>query len=208
MTALSDSLLERWITLAGADSEQIGAGIIGRYAEPHRRYHTQAHLAVMLTAIDELAEAATDVAAVRYAAFFHDAIYAVDRADNEERSADLARDVLESLGASVALVEEVVRLVVLTRGHDVEAGDANGAVLCDADLVVLGGTPEEYAAYAAAVRDEYRHVPDDLFRAGRASVLRHLADQPRLFRTASAFGRYEARARANLGAELVSLTTG
>ncbi|KAF0847774.1 HD domain-containing protein [Nocardia caishijiensis] len=206
MSVLAENLLDRWIALAPNGSEAIGAGIIGRYAEPHRRYHTLTHLSVMLAAVDELAEAATDIDAVRYAAFFHDAIYAVDRADNEERSADLARDVLESLGAAPELVDEVVRLVILTRGHNPEAGDANGAVLCDADLVVLGGTAQEYATYAAAIRDEYRHVPDDLFRAGRASVLRNLAEQPRLFRTARAYQRYEAPARANLAAELIGLS--
>ncbi|MFE3544928.1 metal-dependent phosphohydrolase [Nocardia sp. NPDC059177] len=206
MSLPSLDLLDRWTALAGADTAPIGAGIIARYAEPHRRYHTGTHLGAMLEAIDELSAAASDITAVRYAAFFHDAIYAVDRADNEERSADLGRDILESLGATPALVGEVVRLVVLTRGHDPEAGDANGAVLCDADLVVLGGTPEAYAAYAVAVRAEYSHVPDDLFRAGRASVLRNLARQPRLYRTALAHDRYEQRARANLAAELADLT--
>ncbi|WP_336081570.1 HD domain-containing protein [Nocardia sp. SSK8] len=206
MSLPSLDLLDRWTALAGPDAAAVGAGIIARYAEPHRRYHTRAHLSDMLTAIDELSAAARDIAAVRYAAFFHDAIYAVDRADNEERSADLGRDILESLGATPELVNEVVRLVVLTRGHDPEAGDANGAVLCDADLAILGGTPEDYTTYAVAVRAEYAHVPDDLFRAGRAAVLRNLIRQPRLYRTPLAFDRYEQRARANLTAELTDLT--
>ncbi|MFC6012731.1 metal-dependent phosphohydrolase [Nocardia lasii] len=204
--SVSRDLVERWVALAGVEAEGIGVGVIGRYGEAHRRYHTETHLAVMLAAIDELGGAASDIDAVRYAAFFHDAIYAVARADNEERSADLGRDILESLGAAPELVEEVVRLVVLTRGHKPLPGDANGAVLCDADLVVLGGSPEQYAAYTRAIRAEYAHVPDDLFRAGRASVLRNLADQPRLFRTEMAYARYEAVARANLAAELAELT--
>lgn len=206
MSLPSLDLLDRWTSLAGPDAAAVGAGIIARYAEPHRRYHTRAHLSAVLTAVDELAAAASDPDAVRYAAFFHDAIYAVDRADNEERSADLGRDVLESLGAAPELVDEVVRLVVLTRGHDPEAGDTNGAVLCDADLAVLGGSREDYTAYAVAVRAEYAHVPDDLFRAGRAAVLRNLIRQPRLFRTDPAFDRYEQQARANLSAELTDLT--
>ncbi|MGS2805497.1 HD domain-containing protein [Nocardia sp. MW-W600-9] len=206
MPLSSLDLLDRWTALAGPDSVSLGAGIIARYSEPHRHYHTAEHLRAMLGAIDELADSAADIDAVRYAAFFHDAIYAVDRADNEERSADLARDVLESLGAGQTLVDEVVRLVLLTRGHDSEAGDANGAVLCDADLVVLGSEPASYAAYTTAVRTEYAHVPDDLFRAGRASVLRAIANQPVLYRTPAARARYEERARANLAAELAQLT--
>ena len=57
--------------------------------------------------------------------------------------------------------EEVVRLVLLTAGHEVEPGDRNGAVLVDADLSILGAPPERYARYAADVRAEYAHVDDD-----------------------------------------------
>ena len=35
-------------------------------------------------------------------------------------------------------VAEVVRLVWLTTRHNVEDGDRNGALLCDADLAILG----------------------------------------------------------------------
>ena len=58
----------------------------------------------------------------------------------------------------------------------------------------------------AAVRAEYRHVPDDLFRAGRAAVLRALADQERLFHTPEGRARYESAARRNLAGELAALT--
>ncbi|MFC9896175.1 metal-dependent phosphohydrolase [Nocardia sp. NPDC127579] len=197
-------LLARWVELAGLNAEPVGAELVGRYREVHRRYHTVEHLAAMLAAIDELAAEADELDAVLYAAFFHDAVYAVDRADNEERSAELAEQELEKLGAAPELVAEVGRLVRLTAGHDPEPGDRNGAVLCDADLVVLAADAAGYAAYTTAVRAEYQHVPDDLFRAGRTAVLEGLARQPRLFRTAAA-ARFEAAARANLAAELAQI---
>ncbi|MFF0544423.1 HD domain-containing protein [Nocardia thailandica] len=206
MTPPSLELLDRWVALAGPGTEATGTALLARYAEPHRHYHTQTHLAVMLGAIDELAADADDPDAVRYAAFFHDAIYAVDRPDNERRSAELARATLRSLGAAAELVDEVERLVLLTVTHDPAPGDRNGAVLCDADLVVLGGSHEDYLAYTVAVRAEYAHVPDDLFGRGRAAVLRGIAGQPSIFRTARARERYEEAARANLAAELAVLT--
>ena len=67
--------------------------------------------------------------------------------------------------------DEVARLVRLTERHLPADDDANGCVLSDADLAILAATPERYAEYAADVRREYAHVPDDLFRAGRAAVL-------------------------------------
>ncbi|MFF0530038.1 metal-dependent phosphohydrolase [Nocardia amikacinitolerans] len=198
-------LLERWTALAGAAAEPVGRDLVRRYSEPHRRYHTVEHLAGMLRVIDELADQAEDAAAVRYAAFFHDAVYAVDRGDNEERSAELAEVVLEKLGASTELVREVGRLVRLTKSHDPAPDDHNGGVLCDADLAVLAADEPGYAAYTAAVRAEYAHVPDDLYRAGRTAILESLARQPHLFHTELARRRFESVARANLQRELASL---
>ncbi|MFI9404245.1 metal-dependent phosphohydrolase [Nocardia sp. NPDC052316] len=205
-TSTETDLLARWVELAGPEAEAVGVELIGRYQEAHRRYHTVDHLAAMLGVIDELAEDADDVDAVRYAAFFHDAIYAVDRADNEERSAVLSEKILESIGAAPELTREVARLVRLTKTHDPAEDDRNGGVLCDADLAVLAAGEQGYVAYTAAVRAEYQHVPDELFRAGRAAVLQGLAGQPRLFRTPTARARFETAARANLERELAQLT--
>ena len=55
------------------------------------------------------------------------------------------------------------------------------------------------------MRAEYAHVPDDLFAAGRASVLEALLAKPHLFHTAYARSRWEAAARANVEAELAVL---
>jgi predicted metal-dependent HD superfamily phosphohydrolase len=97
-----------------------------------------------------------------------------------------------------------VRLVLLTAGHDAAPGDANGAVLCDADLAVLASPPEAYAAYASAVRLEYGHLRDEEFTRGRIAVLEHLLALPALYRTEAA-QPWTATARANLAAELTLL---
>jgi predicted metal-dependent HD superfamily phosphohydrolase len=173
-----------------------------RYREPHRRYHDLRHLQEVLQTVDELADAADDVEAVRWAAWFHDAVYDVHRDDNEERSAQLAERDLAALGLDRAMVSEVSRLVRLTATHQPEDDDANGAVLCDADLRILAADPWRHAEYVADVRAEYAHVPDPEFRAGRAAVLRSLLSSGRLFRTERAYTRWEERARANLAAEL------
>jgi len=96
--------------------------------------------------------------------------------------------------------------VLLTAGHDPAPDDADGAVLCDADLAILAADPEAYAAYTRAVRAEYAHVPDDAFRTGRAAVLQGLLDLPALFRTPHGHAMWEPRARANLRTELRNLT--
>jgi predicted metal-dependent HD superfamily phosphohydrolase len=185
--------------------EELGADLVRRYSEPQRRYHTTEHLAEVLDHLDELAPGNDTV---RLAAWFHDAVYDPMRADNEERSAVLAEEALPVAGVAAEVVAEVARLVRLTATHDPDEGDDDGAVLCDADLAILGSSPDRYAAYAAAVREEYAAVPEEAFRAGRADVLRSLLGLPALFRTPAARERWEATARHNMETELMLLSSG
>lgn len=186
--------------------------LIARYQEPQRRYHTLTHLTAVLDHIDVLERAlaqagtlAPDLALVRLAAWFHDAVYAPDRSENEERSARLAERALTEAGVSPAGTAEVARLVRLTVTHAPAPDDLAGQVLCDADLAILAAPPETYAAYTAAVREEYAFVPEDAFREGRAAVLRQLLALPRLFWTPYGTERWEKAARDNITAELERL---
>ncbi|MGW6913519.1 HD domain-containing protein [Kitasatospora sp. NPDC054939] len=205
--AIPADLLDAWSALlrrcgASADPEPSGRELLRRWAEPQRRYHTTDHLRAVLAHVDALAAHAADPDAVRLAAWFHDAVYRPDRSENEERSAALAVLALTEAGLTAERVAEVARLVRLTVTHHPEPGDRDAEVLCDADLAVLGGTPEQYADYAAAVRAEYAFVPEPDFRAGRAAVLRQLLALPALYRTPAARDRFDGPARANLAAEL------
>ncbi|GHH90816.1 HD domain-containing protein [Streptomyces capillispiralis] len=181
--------------------------LIARWQEPQRHYHTLAHLTAVLDHVDELAGHADDPDVVRLAAWFHDAVYLPDRSENEERSARLAERALSEAGVPAGKTAEVARLVRLTVTHDPADDDRDGQVLCDADLAVLASPPSAYAAYTAAVREEYHFVPSDAFRAGRADVLRQLLALPRLFRTPYGSEHWEATARYNLRGELEMLST-
>ncbi|MGW4644741.1 HD domain-containing protein [Sphaerisporangium sp. NPDC004334] len=236
-------LVVAWAAIAGDSvaARAVVAELIARWSEPHRRYHTPAHLRAVLAAIDPLAGFAADPVAVRLAAWFHDAVYDGRPGWDEERSAQLATARLTRLapppvpspspfgrpgaaadfdggpdggldggpdgglggGLDARRIAEVARLVRVTAGHDPAPGDRDGEVLCDADLAVLAAPG--YGAYARAVREEYRHVPDEAFRAGRARVLRDLLAAPTLYRTPLARELWEAGARSNMRAELARL---
>ncbi len=174
---------EGWAALAGDSpiSRTEWSALVAAWSEPHRRYHDLAHLAAVLGLVGQL-QGATDPDAVRLAAWYHDVVYDPTRQDNEEISAQRARAGLRGLVPDERIAE-VERLVRLTARHDPEPGDANGAVLCDADLAVLAGPPDAYAAYASAVREEYRHLSDEEFTAGRIAVLESLLALPVLYRT-------------------------
>ncbi|MER7588168.1 metal-dependent phosphohydrolase [Micromonospora sp. NPDC127501] len=208
-------LLERWLTAArgaGArpdpDVTTAGEQVIARWREPHRHYHTPAHLTAVLDVVDQHADLATRADTVRLAAWFHDAVYDPRAAGdtNERDSAALAESVLTRLGVPAPTVAEVRRLVLLTAGHTVAPGDRDGALLCDADLAVLAAPPANYERYAAAIRREYAHVPEPAFRAGRAAVLTGLLALPALFRSPPLASRWEEPARDNVRRELTALT--
>jgi predicted metal-dependent HD superfamily phosphohydrolase len=191
----------------GPDPVPYADDLLARWREPQRRYHTLAHLTAVLDRVEVLQEYAADPDVVRLAAWFHDAVYRPDRSENEERSAHLAVRALTEAGVSGARTAEVARLVRLTVSHDPADDDRDGQVLCDADLAVLAEHPAAYAAYTAAVREEYAFVPNSAFREGRSAVLRQLLALPALFRTPYGQEHWEATARYNIAAELDLLTS-
>ncbi|WP_320778137.1 hypothetical protein [Streptomyces sp. CRN 30] len=209
-----DALRSRWVRTLLASREdacfpdpyRYADALLRLWSEPQRRYHTVEHLTAVLDHVDTLREYAADPDVVRLAAWFHDAVYLPERSTNEERSARLAERALPEAGVDPERTAEVARLVRLTVTHDPADGDRDGEVLCDADLAILAAPPAAYAAYTAAVRQEYHFVPDAGFRSGRAAVLRQLLGLPRLFRTPYGRREWEAAARANLSAELAELT--
>lgn len=199
----SDSLVrpltQRWNAVMPAHPK-LGMELLERWGEDHRRYHDRAHLLNVLESLDRLAEPGSPPRAVVLAAWFHDAVYRGVAGEDEEASAQLAQQRLDG-GLEAAEVAETVRLVRLTASHDPEAGDESGALLCDADLSVLGRSAQGYRRYLSAVRAEYAHVPDTDFAAGRAAVVRQLLALEPLFRTNAGQHLWEDAARRNLQSE-------
>lgn len=179
------------------------------YAEPWRRYHTLAHIEDCLARLAALPDlAARDRQILEWALWWHDAIYDPTRGDNEALSAELAARDLPALGADEDVIAEVVRLILLTKGHQVEPGDRLGALMVSIDLSILGADPATYEAYAAAIRAEYAHVPEAAYRVGRARVLEHFASAPVLFADPGYASAFDAPARRNLAAEIARLKAG
>ncbi|ONI85509.1 hypothetical protein ALI22I_27305 [Saccharothrix sp. ALI-22-I] len=174
-----------------------------RYAEPHRGYHNADHVLAVVRDVNVLAEAdhrtARERAVLTLAALAHDVVYDGKPGDDERRSAEWVRERLAGLPEA----DDVADLVLATVNHT--SDDPLTCLLLDADLAILGSDPATYELYRTAVRTEYAHVPDDAWRIGRANVLRTLAQRDPLYVTPQARDRWEARAKANLAAELSSL---
>ncbi|RPF22800.1 DUF4031 domain-containing protein [Myceligenerans xiligouense] len=210
-----EALLARWDALRPTPSgawHTVGVALDARWREPHRAYHTAFHLAFALDALDLLlADAAVRGEPVpgplawraRVALWFHDAVHDGATPADEEASAALVHDLLGPLGGDP---DEIARLVLVTAGHAPDPDDLAGCLVSDADLAILGSGSGDYVRYAHQVRAEYAHVPDALFRQGRARVLESLLATDDLFRTPWGRTRWQARAATNLATELTTLT--
>ena len=183
----------------------LGNDLIARHREAHRHYHTLVHLDDCLTqsrAIRALFEHAGEV---EFALWFHDAIYDTRKSDNEQRCADWARQSALAGGVDASAAQRIHALVMATR-HAALPATPDAALLVDIDLSILGAEPDRYDAYAAAIREEYAHVPEPLYRAGRAAILGRFLESEALFADPIWAERHETQARANLTREIAALT--
>ena len=189
---------------ATGDAVPIAAEVTAAWSEPSRRYHDLTHLRECLDELDRAPAERDTRDRVEAALWFHDAVYDSRRADNEQRSAEWARNALVRLGALPAIGDEVARLVLVTR-HDVPPDDAAGQLIADIDLSVLGRAPAAFDAYDRAIREEYAWVPDKEYRTARHRILSQLLGRSPLYLTPHFRDRYEASARGNLARALEQL---
>lgn len=166
------------------------------YAEPQRHYHTLQHLRECLAQAAEIERLAEHPGEVLIALWFHDAVYDTHARGNEAASADWARDTVAAAG-SREVADRVHALVMVTE-HQAVPATRDAQVMVDVDLSILGADAERFDEYERQVREEYRHVPELLFRTKRRSVLKGFLARPRLYNTQAYAERLEAKARENL----------
>jgi predicted metal-dependent HD superfamily phosphohydrolase len=182
---------------AGSDGEAVGAALTAAYGEPNRRYHTLQHLGECLALFERFAGLAVHPAEVETGLWFHDAVYDVQRSDNEERSADWMREAALADGVA-ADVAERVGVLVLATCHAALPSGADEQLLVDIDLAVLGADDARFAEYERQIRAEYAFVPMPIFAARRRSILAAFLDRRRIYSTPQLHDELEQRARANL----------
>lgn len=209
MTDAPAELGRRWLALWG----RIGARGDGRtvlellttlYSEPSRYYHTLAHIGDCLAELDHERTHAHRPDEAELAVWFHDAVYDPRAGDNEVRSAELADRVLRDAGLADDSRARIAGIVRATTHAELPT-DNDTALVCDADLAILGASPERYARYVGQIRDEFAWVPAPLFRQRRAAVLARFLDRATIYASPGFRERYEERARKNLSAELLEL---
>ena len=179
------------------------------YAQPDRHYHDQRHLDECFDELDRVHDLGErDRRLLRWAILWHDSVYEPGQRNNEERSAELALSDLSGCGVPDDEIAEVARLIRITEHHRTDPGDRLGALMVSIDLSILGADPRRYREYSDDVRREYAHVPEELWRTGRAAVLKRLLEADPIYPGADFRDRLEAQARRNMKDELKALGEG
>jgi predicted metal-dependent HD superfamily phosphohydrolase len=183
--------------IGASGGERLLEEVARRYAEPHRAYHNLEHVHDCLTQLELGRHLLVRAAEVEIAVWFHDAIYDPRRSDNEERSALWAEEALRAGGVPGEAAIRVANLIRLTT-HEQEGLTGDGAVLCDADLSILGAAPGRFERYERQIREEYAWVPQAVYREKRGEVLAGFLRRRAIYQTRPFIERYEAQARENL----------
>jgi predicted metal-dependent HD superfamily phosphohydrolase len=193
------------LAAGGEEKGRLYAVVLSHYSAEGRFYHNLHHVAELLRLLTGFEHRFDDCDAVRFAAWFHDAVYDTKRDDNEERSAELAGRALHELSAPAVTAGRVLEMILATKGHSAEGLPWDAQLFLDADLSILGAAPEVYGQYSEAIREEYARVPEPMFRRGRRDVLEGFLRRERIYHTDEMFARFEERARANLRREIERL---
>lgn len=201
-----EKLAERW----RGDWQALGVAcpapalfraVIDGYGDLRRRYHSLQHLQECFDRFDEARALAERPGEVTMAIWYHDAIYDATRQDNEEKSAELAREALMGAGAGSEAAERVHALIVATR-HRAEPPERDAALLVDVDLAILAAPSARFGEYEQQIREEYAHVPSAAFQDARRKILEGFLARPQIFRTLLFHGKYERQARLNIASAL------
>jgi predicted metal-dependent HD superfamily phosphohydrolase len=190
-------------------SEPIRSELVKAYSAPDRHYHDLRHIDALLALMRDHLASLGDPPAVEAAIWFHDAIYDTHRYDNEQMSANLARERL-SVVTSSEQVARIVTMILATANHGLpgelseqEARDC--ALFLDMDLAILAAPASEFEVYERAVRAEYGWVPEPMWIAGRRRVLAGFLARPSIYASPEFRASHEAAARHNLTRALTAL---
>lgn len=199
---------QRWQRLMGAwgfaDSRNEFTRLCQHYGEKGRAYHNGSHINACLHHLDQCAGQVEALREVELALWYHDAIYKPFKSDNEARSAEWAAGFLQQQGAAAGAVSRVQQLIMATL-HNAPAASHDEAVLVDIDLAILGAEPDVYALFESGVREEYRRVPNFIYRSKRAEILEGFLQRERIYISGIFPLERDGQARANLSQAIAKL---
>ncbi len=201
---LKDEFLQIVRLYSPHEAERLWSEIEDTYERPERFYHNLRHLEQLYHQLHTYQAKFSQFHSVVFAIAYHDFVYDVQAKDNEEQSAALAKEKLESIHFPKDYIQLCEQLILATKHHQKISPEID--LFTDADLSILGQPAEVYQKYAEQIRNEYYVFNDTQYHLGRKKVLEHFLSMENIFKTPEFIAKYESQARLNLQNEINELT--
>ena len=197
---------EGWFRLwydigAKANGWEIFFDMFKHHCERHRYYHGYSHVMQLLKEFEEVRHLCQNPNAVEMFLRSHDVIYYAGAADNKEQSARFISGKLRDARVAELFIQEVHRLILLSKKHIAAKNDNDGCLAIDLDLSILGQPLPAFDAYEQNVRREWvltGVASDEEFMAGRVKFLKRFLRRKSIYLTTYFREKHEDTARENL----------
>ena len=182
------------------------------YLEPHRYYHTTAHIVFCLDELDKVfskfspSEAVLQQDAVELSIWFHDVVLEIPGANNEQKSAQLFLEVSD--GRLDNDLRNRVHDAIIATTHKTSPDVLESQLTVDIDLSGLAQSWPEFFVDSRLVRAEFSHLSDKEFNVGQGKFMKSLLDRASIYSTEYFLGTHEATARKNVAQLIGKLETG
>lgn len=176
-----------------------------KYTGKGRYYHNLDHLEFLLNILKPIENRIEDWEILLVTLFYHDYIYKVTRKDNELKSAICAEQLLKKTTINASRIKRCYKQIIATKNH-LLSEDQDSNYFNDADLAILGSTPDSYSKYVQKIRNEYHIYPDFLYIPGRRKVINHFLEMNQIYKTTYFRDTLESQARYNLKNELKNIS--
>ncbi|MCH9740232.1 MAG: hypothetical protein K0U38_05270 [Epsilonproteobacteria bacterium] len=181
--------------------ESLWREVESKYSEPHRHYHTLAHLTSLYSVLLPLKREIQNWDIILFTLFYHDIIYNVFSKENEEKSAMFAQTQLLKLDIEERHIKKVITMILATKHHK-KSYDNDTQIFLDADLSILGSENKNYYIYTQEIRKEYAHYDNEVYKKNRIQLIQSFLERDRIYLHPLFYEQYEEQAKVNLTNEL------
>jgi predicted metal-dependent HD superfamily phosphohydrolase len=206
-TLLYPDWTELWRRISSKRSDWIEAKyrlLVTRYGEPHRAYHTLAHIQDCLNKLSLCVGTADDLDALECAIWYHDVVYHTyarpeELPSNEMLSAEVADANLAEAGVPMQFRKKIFRLIMATT-HTGTLVTTDEKLIADIDWSGIGRPWDEFVKAGERIQKEFAAlgISEGEYRKGRLAFFKKAAARKEQYHLREMRARYEAQAWKNI----------
>ena len=196
----------------GGEKGPIFEEVETHYLEPHRHYHTAAHVVFCLRELDKVfvninhSGAVSQQDTIELSLWFHDVVLEIPAVNNEQKSAEYFLQVSD--GRLSNDLRHRVQDAIIATTHKSRPESFESQLTVDVDLAGLAQPWSDFFADSRKVRAEFSHLSDKDFNLSQGIFMNSLLDRTSIYSTEYFLHSHEATASKNVARFIHKLKTG